>query len=88
MVPFSSSDVKSKNSDDIIEQLKNAGFTNIQTETIKDINPDAKLKFLSKKDKEIEKVKIGEQEKYEKGAIFQSDIKITVVYHTYKDEKK
>ena len=82
-VTFSTKDFKGKDHEEVVKLLKETGFTNVTEEKKEDINPDSKLKFLSKKDGEVEKVTIGENDSFKKGDIFSKDDEVIVLYHTY-----
>ena len=82
-ISFSSKELKGKDHVEVVKQLKEAGFTTITEEKKEDINPDSKLKFLSKKDGEVEKVSIGGNDSFKKDMIFSKDDEVVVLYHTY-----
>lgn len=84
-ITFSSKELKGKDHEEVVKQLKDVGFTNVKEETKADINPDSKLKFLSKKDGEVEKVTIGENDSFKKEEIFDKNDEVVVIYHTYEE---
>lgn len=63
-ITFSSKQLKGKDHEDVVKQLKDAGFTNITEEKIEDIKRDSKLGFLAKKDGEVEKVSIDNNDSF------------------------
>ena len=83
-ITFSAKDLKSENYKDVEKILKDAGFTNITSEGLEDINPDAKFKVLSAKDGEVKEVSIQNNTKFKEGEVFDSDAEIIISYHSYK----
>jgi len=81
---FSAKDLKSENYKNVEKTLKDAGFTNITSKGLDDINPDAKFKMLSAKDGEVKEVSIQNNKKFKEGEVFDSDAEIIISYHSYK----
>ena len=78
-VPVSSKNCKGANYSEVISEFEDAGFVNIQTETIYDI-----VAGWVNKDGEIKKVIVNGEEKFEEGATYRPDVEVIVIYHTYK----
>lgn len=77
-VNYNLSDLVGQNYEDVVENLRTNGFTNIQTEKIEDLI----LGWLTK-DGEVESVKIGENSDFVQGDKFPKDASILVSYHTF-----
>lgn len=80
-MPFSSGVCKGDNYQDVISDLKNAGFTNIETEVLYDL-----VTGILTKDGEVEKVSVNGDAKYDPDARYPKDVKIVVTYHTFKEK--
>lgn len=78
-IPFSSKDIKGKDYQDILAELKRAGFENIRTEE----NPDLVTGWLNF-DGEIDTFTIDGEKKFKSGQVFRIDAEIVIVYHTFK----
>lgn len=76
--PFSSNQVHKKNYKELIQLLKDLGFTNIETETIKDL-----VTGWLVKDGSIEQVSINNQTLYKAGIVCEYDAEIVIKYHTF-----
>lgn len=81
---FSAKDLKSENYKDVEKTIKKAGFTNITSKGLEDIDPNSKLKVFSAKDGEVKEVTINNNKKFSKGEVFDSDAEIIISYHSYK----
>ena len=82
-LPISSEDINKKNYKTIVNQLEDAGFTNVKTEKIEDL-----VTGWLKKDGQIESVSINGETKFSEGEELPKNAKITVVYHTFKEDKE
>lgn len=82
-LPISSEDINKKNYKTIVNQLNDAGFTNIKTEKIEDL-----VTGWLKKDGQIESVSINGETEFSEGQELPKNAKITVVYHTFKEDKE
>ena len=82
-MPFSSGVCKGENYQEIIADLEEAGFTNIQVEIMDDLITG----FLTK-DGEVEQVSVDGEAKYDPVARYPKDVESVVTYHTFpqKDE--
>lgn len=76
--PFSSNQVHKKNYKELIKLLKDLGFTNIETEEIKDL-----VTGWLVKDGSIEQVSINNQTLYKAGIVCKYDAEIVIKYHTF-----
>jgi hypothetical protein len=79
-IPFSASVVKEKNYQDVEQQLRSAGFTNITTEAITDL-----VTGLLNDDGDVKEVSVDGKTDYYDGEKFAADVKIVVRYHTFPD---
>ena len=79
-MPFSSDDYGLRNYKDVMEELSIFGFTNIATLPIKDL-----IKCWLTKDGEVEEISINGKEKFKKNAKFETDSRIVIKYHTFKE---
>ena len=82
-LPISSEDINKKNYKTIVNQLNDAGFTNIKTEKIEDL-----VTGWLKKDGQIESVSINGETEFSEGQELPKNAKITVIYHTFKEDKE
>lgn len=82
-IPFSSSEFKYKQLDEVQDALRTAGFTNIKTEKIEDLI----IGFLTSEN-EVESVIVNNVGDYAKGDIFDKDVEVIISYHTFPDEEK
>lgn len=82
-MPLSAKSMVGKDYREIVQQLKDAGFTNVITVP----NPDLKKGFglFKKKDGEIQSVSANGINDFAKNDIFAVDDMIRIVYHTYPD---
>ena len=80
-VPFSSDDYEHRNYKGVMEELVAYGFTNIVLLPKKDL-----LKGWIIKDGEIESVVINGKEKFRKNSKFESNVRIVITYHTFKNK--
>ena len=77
-IPVSSNDLKDANYQDVVDQFKNAGFTNIQIKAIDDLV----FGWLTK-DGEIEKVSVDGDTTFSTDNRYPANIEILVSYHTF-----
>ncbi|GGE32099.1 DUF4839 domain-containing protein [Streptococcus himalayensis] len=82
-LPITSENIHKQNYKTIVNQLKDAGFTNVKVEKIEDL-----ITGLLKKDGQIESVSINGDTDFIKGSKYEKDSKITVTYHTFKEDKE
>ncbi|MEW4355151.1 DUF4839 domain-containing protein [Streptococcus pneumoniae] len=82
-LPITSENIHKQNYKTIVNQLEDAGFTNVKVEKIEDL-----ITGLLKKDGQIESVSINGDTDFTKGSEYAKDAKITVTYHTFKEEKE
>ena len=82
LAPESSSDLEGENFEDVIAQLQDAGFTNVETEVI----PDLIIGFLVK-DGEVEEVSIDGETDFDPDTPFAPDAPVIVAYHTFPEEE-
>lgn len=80
-IPMSSSEYEGDNYQQVLNELKNAGFTNVQTAE----NPDLVVGWITK-DGEVERVSINGDYDFEEGDIFPKDAKVLISYHTFKND--
>lgn len=78
-MPMNSKKYKGENYEDIILEIKNLGFENIETVEKKDL-----INGWITKDGEIEKISIDGDSTFEEGDIFSKDAKVVITYHTFK----
>ena len=81
-LPISSKNINKKNYKVVVNQLKDAGFTDVKTDKIEDL-----VTGWLKKDGEIESVTINGDTDFTEGQEFPKNAKITVIYHTFKEDK-
>lgn len=81
-LPISSKNINKKNYKIVVNQLKDAGFTDVKTDKIEDL-----VTGWLKKDGEIESVTINGDTDFIEGQEFPNNAKITVIYHTFKEDK-
>lgn len=81
IVPFSSDNYISRNYKDIMQELSAYGFTNIALFPKRDL-----IKGWLTKDGEVENIIINGKEKFKKNARFESDVRIVITYHTFKNK--
>ena len=77
-IPSSAGVYKGENYQDVITGLKEAGFTNVDTEVLDDL-----VAGIITKDGEVESVSIDGESKYDPDARYAADVKIVVAYHTF-----
>jgi len=77
-VNISSDDLKGENYEDVIANLKSAGFTNIQTKVMQDL-----ITGWLTKDGEVEQVEIDGKKDFSSDSRYKSDVEIIVTYHTF-----
>lgn len=78
--PFRSSECEGKNIDNVVSELEQAGFTNIQTEP-----QESSVSF---NDGSVIRVKIGSNSAYNTSNAWKPDVKIVIEYYEYTGEKK
>ena len=79
-MPCSVSDYKGEQYEEVIKELKDMGFYNVETAEKKDLV----LGWITK-DGEVYKVSINGDNDFDEGDRFPKDAKVVVTYHTYKD---
>jgi len=77
-LPISSDDLKDANYQDVVAELENSGFTNVQIKAIDDLV----LGWLTK-DGEVEDVSVDGYTTFSTGSRYPADTKIIVSYHTF-----
>lgn len=77
-IPSSAGVYKGENYQDVVTGLKEAGFTNIETEALDDL-----VTGILTKDGEVESVSVNGETKYDPDARYASDVKIVITYHTF-----
>jgi len=77
-LPFSSDDLKGENYQDVVAELENAGFTNVQTKVIDDL-----VFGLFTSDGEIEEVSVDGYTIFSTDSRYPADIEIVISYHTF-----
>lgn len=82
-MPSSASDLEDKNYQDVVTQLQNAGFTNIETEPLGDLI----IGWLHDEDG-VEEVSCNGKIDFNVGERFDKDVKIVVRYHSYPEKKE
>jgi len=80
-VNVASSDLVGKNYEDVVTNLKNAGFTNVETEVIDDL-----VTGWLTKDGEVDKVEIDGTTSFSSDSKFEPSAKIVVAYHTFPEQ--
>ena len=80
-VNISSSELVGENYEDVVSNLENAGFTNIETEVLDDL-----VTGWLTKDGEVEKVEIDGTTPFSSDSKFEPNAKIVVTYHTFPEE--
>ncbi len=81
-IPFASSDIEKANFEVVVKQLKDAGFTNVDTLEI-----DGLVLGFFTKDGEVETMTINGKEGFSEGEKFDANTNITISYHTYPEKK-
>lgn len=79
-LPFSASDLKGENYEQVVADLENAGFSDITVTKQEDLITG----FLTKEGS-VEKVSINGDSDYDKRDIFPEKAKVIVIYHTFKE---
>lgn len=79
-LPFSASDLKGENYEQVVADLENAGFSDITVTKQEDLITG----FLTKEGS-VEKVSINGDSDYDKGDIFPEKAKVIVIYHTFEE---
>lgn len=82
-VSKSSDEIVGENYQTVISELKETGFTNIETMVLDDL-----ITGWLTKDGEIEQVEINEDTEFSASDSFQKDSKIVITYHTFPKEEK
>lgn len=82
-VPCSADEFKKQIYETALEELGNAGFTNIRGEEIQDLTDS----WLST-DGQVEIVSIGGKTRFQKAEIFDKDVEIIITYHTLAPESE
>lgn len=82
-IPSSQSEYQGSNYKEVVSELKDAGFTNVDVDPIEDLIAG----FLTK-DGEVESVSVDGKTDYDSGDLYPTDIKVVVTYHTFPEEKE
>ncbi len=80
-MPSSSKKFEGVNYQEVVTQLKDAGFTNIETEVLSDL-----VTGWTTKDGEVEKVSVDGDDLFSTDDKFPIDANIVVTYHTFPDD--
>ena len=80
-IPMSSSEYEGDNYNQVLIELKNSGFTNVQIVE----NPDLVTGWINK-DGDVERVSINGDYNFDAGDIFPKDSKVIITYHTFQDK--
>ncbi|MGL4971649.1 MAG: DUF4839 domain-containing protein, partial [Culicoidibacterales bacterium] len=80
-LPVDASEYKNANYQDVITELEQAGFTNIEVEVIDDL-----ITGWLTKDGEIEEISIDGNTTFSAGTYYAKDAKIIISYHTFPEE--
>ena len=81
--PSESSIQKGRDYQDVIDDFKGQGFTNIQTEVLDDL-----VTGWMVKDGEVESVSVDGDEGYSSDSWYQNDVEVVITYHTFPDEEE
>lgn len=76
--PFSSEEIEDENYEEIVDQLKRAGFVNVTAQPMEDL-----VIGVVKKENAIDKVEINGKDSFDKYEQFRADVSIKVFYHSY-----
>lgn len=79
-MPCSMSDYKGEHYEEVVQELEDLGFYNIETAEKKDL-----VTGWITKDGEVYKVSIDGDSDFDEGDIFPEDAEVVVTYHTFKD---
>lgn len=79
LLPFSAKSLRKADHREIKQKLIDLGFTNVLEQPIKDLTTGWVKKYGS-----VEVVKFNNSREYKKGAIFQYDVPITIIFHVFK----
>lgn len=79
-MPCSMSDYKSEQYEEVVQELEDLGFYNIETAQKKDL-----VTGWITKDGEVYKVSINGDSDFDEGDIFPEEAEVVVTYHTFKD---
>lgn len=82
-MPASSSNFEGENYQDVITELKDAGFTNIKTAILGDL-----ITGWVTKDGEVKQIDINGKTEFDSGTSFPKDSKIVITYHTFPKTEK
>ena len=75
-IPMVGTDCKYRNYQEVEETFRNAGFTNISTEVLYDIN-DSEIR----KEGEVERVTVNGETIFRRGTILKNDVPVIIMYH-------
>jgi len=78
-IPFSSSQLRKINYNEVFSRLMHLGFTKIRTSPINDL-----ITGWITKNGSVEKVEINGSNSYKKNTTYKYDVNITIFYHTFK----
>ncbi len=79
-MPCSMSDYKGEQYEEVVQELEDLGFYNIETAQKKDL-----VTGWITKDGEVYKVSINGDSDFDEGDIFSEDAEVVVTYHTFRD---
>ena len=82
-VPLSAKEAKKLQYDDLVDQLKSAGFVNITLEPEYDL-----IKGWLKKEGRVESMTINGDSSFKSNAAYRPDAEIIIVYHAFKKDRK
>lgn len=82
-IPISAKESKKLQYDDLVSQLKDAGFVNITLEPKYDL-----IKGWLKKEGSVESITVNGDSSFKANASYRPDAEIIVVYHAFKKDKK
>ena len=83
IIPLDAKKYKGENYKQVVQELTDAGFEDVDAELIYDI-----VTGWLTEDGEVEKVSIGGDTEFEEGEYASEDAHVVVTYHTYKKNKK
>lgn len=81
-IPFSSEEYKGDNYEQVVKELKNAGFTDIAVVDQKDL-----VTGWLTKDGSIDRISIDGDSEFSDGDIFAKDARVVITYHTFKTKE-
>lgn len=81
-MPSSSSNMVGEHYETVVEELENAGFTNVEAKPLGDL-----ITGWLKDDGEVKKIRVDGKNSFSKGAWFSTDGKIIVTYHSFPEKE-